>query len=53
MESLWFCESCLIGAKNWTGALVQWLWEETHVQAVMGLNLSIANTRLLFHIYLL
>ena len=23
---------------SWTGALVLWLWEETHIQEVVGLN---------------
>ena len=38
---------------GWAGALVQWLWEETHVPKFVGWNPGAVNLDNFFHIYLL
>ena len=41
LTKLNFCMMCSLNIGNsWAGALVQWLWEETHVPKVVGLNPS-------------
>ena len=38
---------------GWAGALVYWLWEETHVLKVVGSNPSPVYWMDIFHIYLM
>ena len=44
-----FTNNCPI----WAGALVKWLWEETHVLKVMSSNPVTIYWTDIFHIYLL
>ena len=51
-------DSCIATAEIrnfqfWAGALVRWLWEETHILKVVGSNPSTVYWMDIFHKYLL